>query len=166
MLSKHHKQYIIKHFVIAAALINAVINTAIGYMLFSGQEQIPVWGDPSLGVDIIATTFLLTAITSWLVGWSVGLALLYSRVEPIEAKGFGAAIVGRLPTGAWPRALLFGLVASCSIAPVVLYVLHVLAIQSLAPLSAVLFKTVFSVVLGLLLTPLVGVLALCDKPEK
>lgn len=163
MLSTQHKQYIIKHFVITSAFINALINGVVGYALFSGQAHIALWGSPSLAGDIIATVFLLTLIASVLVSWGVNLALVHSRIDTVEAKGVWGSLLARLPSAAWPRAFLFSTVATCVIAPVVLFAFHLMAIQSLATVSAITFKILFSVAVGLLVTPLMGLLAMSRK---
>lgn len=163
MLSTSHRQYIIKHFVISSGVINALLNGAIAYALFAGQGPIAIWGEPSFGADIIATIFLLTLITSLLVNWGTALAILHFRVDPLEGQGFLSKLEARLPEAAWPRALLFSVMATAIVAPLVLYSLHLLAIQSLSSISAIAFKTLFAVLLGWLVTPFIGVLAL-SKP--
>lgn len=160
MLSKHHKRYIINHFVIVSAVINALVNLSIGLAIFAGQDRITMWGEPSLGGDIIATVFLLTWITTVLVHWGVGLALTYGRIEPVIVSGIGVAIVKRLPISTSARALCFSVIAMLFITPPVLLMLHLLPFESLSVASAVLFKTLFAVLIGILLTPLIGLLAL------
>ena len=160
MLSTQHKQYIFKHYVLGSAVINTLINGAVAYVIFSTQPQIAIWGSPSLGVDIVATVFLLTLITSLLVNWSTGLAMSVGRVEAVRTEGFWLSLTERLPLAPWPRALLLSVVATGLIAPGVIYAFDLLAIQSLSSNAAMLFKTLFAVAVGLLVTPLIGLLAL------
>ena len=160
MLSTQHKKYIIKHFVIVSAFINASINGAIAYALFSAQPQIGLWGEPSLAVDIIATVFLLTLITSLLVNWSTALAIDLGRIEAIDTMSGCLRLAERLPQSPWPRALLCSVVATALIAPGVIYSFDLLAIESLSSGAAMMFKTLFAVAAGVLVTPVIGLLAL------
>lgn len=43
---------------------NVVINGAIGWFLFSGNESLTAFGDASYGLDLLLTGFLLSAIVS------------------------------------------------------------------------------------------------------
>lgn len=160
MLSKQHKRYIINNYIIASALINTIINAIVAYSLFADQAQVMMWGEPSLAVDIIVTTVLLTFITTILVHWGASLALTYGRLEPVIATGVGLAILQRLPQSSTARAVCFSIVATVLIAPLVIYTMQLMGLTYFSATAAMLFKVAFALALGALLTPMICLAAL------
>lgn len=167
MLNTQQKHYITKHFVVGSAIANAAINGGIAYLLFGGQAEVPLWGNPSLGVDTLVTIVMLTLITALMVNWSVGVAIKQGVVPPIEqAQGLWKTWGQRLPNTSWPRAILLSVVALILVAPLVLGAFYALELHSFSTQVAIVFKTVFATVLGLFVTPIVGVLALINYADR
>ncbi len=62
-LSDRHRSFLIIEQSVFAGIINVVINAAIGWLLMRSLSAVPLWGNPSMGVDLLATGFLLPFFT-------------------------------------------------------------------------------------------------------
>jgi hypothetical protein len=65
-LSDRHRSFLIIEESVFAGLINVVINGGFVWLLMRSEAAIPLWGDPCIGTDLLATGFLLPFIT-WLI---------------------------------------------------------------------------------------------------
>ncbi len=66
-LSERHRSFLIVEQSVFAGIINVVINAAIAWLLMRSLSEIPLWGKTSMGVDLLATGFLLPFFTCLIV---------------------------------------------------------------------------------------------------
>jgi len=80
-LSDRHRSFLIIEQSVFAGIINVVINATIAWLLMRSLTEIPLWGEMSMGGDLLATGFLLPFFT----------CLIVSRVTRAQVKS------GKLP---------------------------------------------------------------------
>jgi hypothetical protein len=161
-LSAAQRGYLLVGQVIVPAVINLVLNGAIGFATFRGTPQVPLLGSQSIVGDTLGTCFFLPAITCLIVTPIVRGHVRKGTAEPLRGAlpGWLAAFRRAL----LPRALALGLAGVALAGGVVLALFAALGIESLAFAPFLGFKAVFAGLLGALVTPLIALLALADRP--
>lgn len=104
-----------RHFVatqqVVPALINALINGAIAWAMHRGTSALALWGDGGYAVDLLATGFLLPAIT-----WLILHPLLRRQARAGKGPELHAVATPRLaaaiPGTLWRGAVVCGLLGS------------------------------------------------------
>ena len=66
-LSDRHQRFLIIEQGAVPTLFNFALNGAIAWALFRSAADVPLWGESSLGVDLLATGFLLPFLTCLIV---------------------------------------------------------------------------------------------------
>ncbi len=126
-----------------AAVLNAVISALFVWLMFGGVERIPLWGMNGLAFDLVPTTFMITLATT--------IALTIAT----RAKfGSGGARRG-VPANPVLRALVFAPAATGLIVPPMVLVLALLWQEPWSYGQVMVFKVIYGVALGFLITPLI-----------
>lgn len=144
---------------IVPACFNAVINGAIAWQLNRGLDGLPLWGTKSVGVDFLATAFLLALITCLIVS-----PLVARRVRSGKLVALDCARSGRawLPSRSnMLRGGLASLIAVVATLPVLL-LWSWLGPAGVSIGEFVAAKTIFTGVLGGGITALIAWWALVD----
>ena len=141
--------------------INLVLNGAIGWAMFRGMEQVPFWGQSSIGGDTLGTSFFLPAITCLIVT-----PLVRGQVRKGAAPAFRGALSGWLRPFQRPlglRACAIGAVCVPLAGGLAVVSLSVLGIEALGFAHFLGWKALYAGVLAALVTPLIALLALADR---
>jgi hypothetical protein len=141
--------------------INVVINGAIGWAMFRGMSQVPLWGESSIGGDLLGTSFFLPAITCLIVT-----PLVRRQVRRGEAPAVDGALAGWLRPfqRALPlRAAGLGLTGVLLGGGVALALLTALGVGSLGFGPFLGGKALYAGVLAAGVQPLIALLALADR---
>ena len=145
-------------------VINVLINGAIGWAMFRGVASVPLWGAQSIGGDTLGTSFFLPAITCGIVTPLVRREVRGGRVKPLAGAlpGWLRAFHRPLPV----RALALGAASIPVAGGLGVALLTALGIDSLdfAPFLA--WKSLYSGVLAVFVTPAIALLALADAPKR
>jgi hypothetical protein len=123
--------------IIGAALFNAVINAALGWLLVRTLPQVPVLGVPSVLLDSVLTAFFIALPSVPIIGWLTRRRLAVAAAPPatgnlVDAWGLGLR-----------AALVFAMVAAA-----VVVCLGLLGLKTVSPPVAVAIKTLFALVAG------------------
>jgi hypothetical protein len=161
-LSAAQRGYLLVGQVIVPAVINLVLNGAIGFATFRGTSQVPLLGSQSIVGDTLGTCFFLPAITCLIVTPIVRGHVRKGTAEPL--RGALPGWLGAFRRALVPRALALGLAGVGLAGSLALALFAVLGVESLAFGPFLGFKAVFAGVLGALVTPLIALLALADRP--
>ena len=131
--------------------INIVLNGAIAWLLLRAHETVPLWGEPSMGIDLLATGLLLPFIMCQIVSRVIAKQVRDGKLPPLPASQIGAQGLHRRSITV--RALvvtLFGF--GCGAAPVV--AILTLANAEPAPFAGfVIWKGVWAGLLAMVLSP-------------
>ena len=141
--------------------INLVLNGAIGWAMFRGMEQVPFWGQSSIGGDTLGTSFFLPAITCLIVT-----PLVRGQVRKGAAPAFRGALAGWLRPFQRPlvqRACAIGAVCIPLAGGLAVVLLSALGVDALGFAPFLGWKALYAGVLAALVTPLIALLALADR---
>jgi hypothetical protein len=153
-LTEDHRRFLRIDQCLVPGIFNIVLNAGIAWGLLSAHPEIPLWGDPSVGVDLIATGFLLPFFTCMIVSRVVGGQVRSGKLLPLAPDQIGSR--GLHHRSILKRSMFLG--AMCVIfasAPMVV-VLEMANAQPVALYSFVGFKAIWCGLLAALLTPLVA----------
>jgi ribosomal protein S18 acetylase RimI-like enzyme len=163
-VSPEVRRFLWREHAVVGFFVNVVINGAIVWATFRGAAAIPRWGQSSVAGDLLATSFLLPAITCLIVT-----PLVRGAVRRGAAPAFAGALPGWL--GAFrrallPRALLLGLVCLPLAGGLAVALLHGLGVEALALGPFIGWKALYAGVLGAGVQPAIALLALADAPAQ
>ena len=163
------RHWIIVNAICVTALINVVVNAGIAWLSVGGRSQIPLWAPPLLGgpsttTDTVATLFLLPFITCVVATAAVRHDLRRGSLQPLQRSAL--PLLARLPAGSVRRGAMLGVMSVAAFAPPAIVVLVAVHADDLSVSDFVIFKTLFAVVLGLLVTPLIAFAALSDSAAR
>ena len=159
-LSGRHQKFLIIEQGAVPTVFNLALNGAIAWALFRSASGVPLWGESSLGVDLLATGFLLPFLTCLIVSAIVARHVRDGKVPPLREA--------QLPQTRWfersalQRGLALGATGVVFGALPLVWVLHLAAAQPLAVSAFVTFKAVWAALLALVVTPVVGWWALAN----
>jgi hypothetical protein len=160
-----NRRWLVVNAVIVTALINAIVNLLIAVGAVGDRDSVPMWGapliEPSVFWDLIGTLFLLPLITGALTTAAIRRDIRGGSLPPLAAS-FGGARGG---APGWQRGAELGAVAVVCMAPPLLIVLAVLGFPELSKSQFIAWHTGFAVALGILVTPLLAILAMADPGE-
>ncbi|MBW2425644.1 MAG: hypothetical protein JRG86_15470, partial [Deltaproteobacteria bacterium] len=71
-LSERHRRFLLVEQGLIPTVFNLVLNGLIAWALFRSAAAVPLWGESSIGVDLVATSFLLPFLTCIIVSALVG----------------------------------------------------------------------------------------------
>jgi hypothetical protein len=168
-LSSQQRRWIFLNAVAAAALINAVLNAAIAWVSVQSEDSVPLWAvplldKPSVITDTIGTFFLLPLITCLVITTVAWHDVRTGRVSPLSRPPFPHRLWHRLPETRLRRGVALGAVCTVLLAPLAVLVLVVVDFGDLSVGEFVLYKAIFGVALGALVTPPIALLAMADSP--
>ena len=87
-LSSEHRRFLIVDQVIGAGIINFILNAGIAWAIARALARVPLWGNPSIANDTVATAFLLPFITCVIVTPLIRKKIVAGGLQPLpEACG-------------------------------------------------------------------------------
>lgn len=144
--------------------INLAVNAFLGMLAYRGQDTVMTWAlDKGAVADSVGTCFFLPFITCLIA-------------TPIVRHQAGRGTVAHIPLADVPRwtqlmsgqlvlrAVRFGVVGIVVFAGPVYVAYNLFAGESIQTTRFIAIKAVFAAVLGILATPLIAYVAMCDKP--
>lgn len=137
-------------------LPNALFSAFFVWLLFRGTRRIGLWGADGVAFDLVPTTFMLTLITTLLVTWLVRRHVAAGATRP-------AAGTTKLPRNRLVRGVLLGLLMVVLLVPVTIAALNQFWAGDWTFGQMLLFKVVYGVAVGLIVTPIVVLAALRDR---
>ena len=159
-LSDRHRRFLLIEQGAIPTVFNLVLNGLIAWALFRSAAAVPLWGESSVGVDLLATGFLLPFLTCVIVSAVVARHVRAGKVPPLPP--------GQLPHSRWflrsssARGLFLGCAGVLFGAAPIVWALSLGRAEPLPVASFVGFKAVWAAMLALLVTPVVGWWALAS----
>lgn len=163
-LSAEHRKFLIVEQGLVPTVFNLLLNGLIAWALFRSAEAVPLWGESSVAVDLLATAFLLPFLTCLIVSSIVGRHVRDGKVDTLRAD--------QLPHSRWftrppiARAALLGGIGVVFGAVPLVWALSLGSSQPFAVSSFVMFKAVWAAMLAAVLTPIVGWWALASASQQ
>ena len=166
-LSTTQRRYLLLGLGVVPGILNFIINSIIGWLMFHRMVAVPVWNmTSSAGPDTLGTCFFLPAVTCLIVTPIVRRHVRRATIEPVSAA---RALPGWLRHFHRPlavRAVLLGLSCLVIVGGPVTAILLVGGLTEIAFAPFLWFKSAFAAVLGMVVTPLIGLLALADSLDQ
>jgi hypothetical protein len=163
-LPAEHRRWILLNALLVTAVINVIVNLLIDLGSIAGKGSIAFWGPPlvrpSTFWTIVGTLFLLPLFTCVLATTAVRRDIRIGTLPPLKGLEHSDA----LPYGRFRRGLVFGLVVMIVGAPPIVLVLALIGIGDLSHGQYVGWQVAFAVALGALVTPVIALCAMTDRP--
>ena len=163
-LSPEHRYFLVLHQGIVPSGFNLVLNGLIAWLLFRSASSIPLWGESGMGIDLLATAFLLPFLTCLIVSWLVGGQVRAGKLSPLPER--------QVPQVGWShrpvltRGLLLGAGGVLLGAIPLLVALSLGNAQPFDVGSFIGFKAAWAALLAAVATPLVGWWALAHASRE
>lgn len=154
--NKTYSKYIIVDQCLIPVCINFVLNGAIGWMVFSSVQHLPMWGDPSIGGDILATAFLLPFLVTVIASYFIKKQIKNDEAPKLDFKLSNWWI--NIRPAKFGAILGLACIVFCAI-PMV-WVLMLGGVEMIPVDSFILYKASWAAMLSLFISPLVGTWAL------
>ena len=149
------------------AFINAVLSALIAWLVTLGEDEVPLTAvplaeGPSVVADTVGTCFVLPFLTTLAITTVVWKEIRDGHLPRLpRAPG---ALAERLPGTRLRRATWIGVLCLLVFGPIVAVALLVFDYGDLGIGEFVLFKAVFGIVLGSIVTPPIAMAAFGDEP--
>ena len=168
-LGPAQRRWIYLNALLATAVINVVVNVGIAWLSAHGEHRVPLWSipvidKPSIVTDTLGTLFLLPLITCLLCTTVVRRDVAAGRLPPLARTTAVETLAARVPATRMRRGIMLGALCFFLAAPFAVALIVAVDFADLTIAQFVLYKAVLSVVLGALVTPLIALLAMTDRP--
>jgi hypothetical protein len=158
-----HRRYLLIEQGVGAAIFNLLLNGVLAWLSVRSLERVPLWGETSIAVDTLFTTFLLPFFTCLIVTRLALGMVRKGKLPPVAWRRADHATLRRLPARTVTRALLLGLVGLVAFGPVMVWAFAAFEVREMGVWSFVTYKALFAAALAAIFTPLIAVLALGDS---
>ncbi len=159
-LAAQTRRYFIGQTVIGAAIVNALINAAFGWLAMLKLPVLPLWGTPSVFIDTVLTAFGVAFGTVLVVTFQARKDMFAGKVMPQDPTGALGRVVYGLPEGLLARGVWLGIACVVVFVPLPIFVFSALGLGSLSAGAFIGFKAGFSAVVGACVTPLISLYAM------
>jgi hypothetical protein len=162
-----HRRWLFWNALVGAAIINLLLNAGIAWLSVRSEEVVPLWAvpvvdRPSTVTDTIGTFFLLPLITCLVITTVAWHDVRSGRLPPLGWTADSHSFLGRVPATRLRRGIFLGAVCTVLLAPPAVAALVALDFGDLSVGEFVLFKAIFGVALGAVVTPPIALLAMAD----
>ncbi|MBY5991736.1 hypothetical protein [Ferrimonas balearica] len=159
-ISARHRHFLLIEQGVVPAVFNFFINGLIVWALFRTEESIPLWGESSIGLDLLLTAFLLPFLTCVIVSAIVSRQLDAGKIPPLPLEQF--PMTGWYRRSSSVRGLFLGTVCVIFAAIPVVWALYLGQAKPFYVSSFIAFKAVWAALLAIVVTPIVGWWALAS----
>lgn len=155
------KTFIIQQ-AIVGAIINAIINGAFGWVGMPDGHSWPLFGLPSLSVDIVAMAFGIGFGTGLVLTPQMRKQLVSGKVKPPALPAHWVTAFGRWPASGTRRGVNVGVLAILICALPVIGILYATSFQTIDRANLAAFKAVFGAIEGAVVTVLLALAVVGD----
>lgn len=160
MLTSAQRTFIAVEQIIVPFLFNLAFNAGLGWYEFRTHVPVPLWGDPSIGADILGMLFFLPFFTCVVGTPLIQRATRLGKVEKLSIAPEEHWLLRHLPRSLWLRSIFVGVACVVALGPLSIGVLALLDMYSWSLAAAIPFKGIYAGVLAALVTPPIALYAL------
>jgi hypothetical protein len=160
MLTPAQRKFIAVEQIILPFVFNLAFNAALGWYEFRPHVPVPLWGDPSIGADILGMLFFLPSFTCLIGTPLINRATRLGKVDKLTITPEQHWLLRHLPRSLWVRSFLIGVACTVALGPLSIGLLALLDLHSWTLTAAVNFKGVYAGVLAAMVTPPIALYAL------
>jgi hypothetical protein len=164
-LTNNQRSFLALDQIVVPALFNFAFNAAIGWLEFHNHTPLPLWGDPSMGLDILGMLFFLPAFSCLIGTPLIRRAAREGKVDWLPYAVSEHALLRRLPQSTWRRAAALGAVCTGVLGPPSVGALILFDATAWQLWDAIVFKGIYAGVLAAVVSPWLALYALLDERE-
>jgi len=159
LMTARHRRFIWIEQGVVPMVFNFFINGFIAWAIFQSMSSVPFWGAKSMALDLLATGFLLPFLSTLIAGTLIKKQIELGMVPALE-------FTGAITNANWLRFSLsrfgsiLGVIGVMVCAAPLVWVLDLAQVESLSVEKFILFKSGWTMLLSLWVSPLVGYWAL------
>jgi hypothetical protein len=162
------RSWMLTNAIAVTAAVNVVLNAMPAWAAVQGLDRVPLWSVPLAGgtgvyTDTLGTLLILPFVTTLLVTTAVWRARGRGVLPPLERLPSRLRALTLLPRARPARAAVLSAATVGCLAGPAAVALAAFAPDGLASDAFVGYKTALGVVLGLIVTPLIALLAMADR---
>jgi hypothetical protein len=135
-------------------VINISATSLISWFAFKSESAIPLWGNPSISVDLILTAFILSFLTSFIPCLVISNGVNSGKIPSLNPNSI--ALHKYLGYSKLRFALTVALVAVIFFALPMIWILNLANAQAVESTSIIQFKAVWAGLLSLYASPIAG----------
>lgn len=157
-MSGRHRRFVFLEQGLVPVVFNFFFSGFIAWLVFQSMASVPLWGQTSLGLDLLLTAFLLPFLTTIISSAVINKQVIAEKVPPLYfdfQKGMSWLHCSPVKFG-----ISYGLFCVVFCALPMVWILSLSNLQSLPVDSFILFKSVWAALLSLWVSPVVGLWAL------
>lgn len=168
MLSPTQKRFLTVEQALMPATINFAINAWFVWFLFKAHAYLPLLpdGGPSVLADVLATLFLLPAITCLIVAPLVSSIVRKKPELRTKMKRSDYIGLGFLPINLFGRAAVIGVVAMVVFTPVVLLGIVLGGGYPISLDAYIWYKGAYAAVVSAVIGPIIAWSTICDQSAR
>jgi hypothetical protein len=166
-LTPAHKRFLWRDAVLIAAIANGALNAFFAWFFTLSEDEVPqakapLVGGPSVLVDTVATCFILPFLTTLIITTVIWGEMRKGHLTRIPRAR--STLLEQLQGTRLRRATLIGLMCLFIFGPVCAVGVVLFDYGDISIGEFVLFKTIFGIVLGAIVTPFIAMLGFGDEP--
>lgn len=146
---------------IGAFVVNFILNAPIAWAVCRGMTSVPLWGQPSVAGDTVATSFILPFLSVLIATPLVRRDVRRGKVSAESARD-PSLTRRRLPRPLLARAVVLGLVGLAVAAPLAVLALTLARVTQIPMPAFIWAKAAYAAVLGALLAPTIAMAGVAD----
>jgi len=146
-------------------LFNFLLNGLIAWFLFRSVESLSLWGEASIGIDLLVTAFLLPFLTCVIANAVATRQVRSGKIPPLPSE-YRSLLSGWFQRSSLGGGIFFGIAGVIFSATPVVLALDLAQAQAFSVSSFVIFKAVWAALLAMLVSPLIGCWALVNASLK
>ncbi len=153
-LSDRHRSFLIIEQSFFAGIINVVINGVIAWLLMRSLVEVPLWGETSMGADLLATGFLLPFFTCLIVSRLTRSQVNSGKLPALEQSQIRP--LGFHRRSSLFRAIMIGVIGVVFASAPLVTLLHLAQAAPVPLLSFIIFKAVWAGLFAMVVSPVIA----------
>lgn len=158
-----HRRYIFAEQGLGCAVVTALINAAIAWLMLSGKTALPLWGAVSTAGDVLTTAFILPLLVCLIITLQTRRAVHSGRFPALEIPDRLLTWMPWIPSSARQRSVRLAVAGFVLVGLPTTLLLVLLHPEPMAAGTFIVFKAVFTGLFAGLLGPVVARIALADS---
>ncbi len=165
-MSPSQRIYLIGQSCVGAAIVNAIINGAIGWGVTRGMTTFPMWRSPGIVADLVATAFGVTFGTCVCMAIQVPWDFGRGKITAVSLSPAISTLLARFPRKTFYRGLVLGALSVPVFALPVVVALAVLGGGGMDRMPYIALKAAMSALEGAIVTPFIVLAVLADVARR
>jgi hypothetical protein len=166
-LTAAHRRFLLRDAILIAAVANGALNALFAWFFTLSEDEVPQAKAPLVGgtsvlVDSVATCFVLPFLTTLVITTVIWKEMRAGHLTRIARPA--SSLVDGLPGTRLRRAAVIGLLCLLVFGPISAIGVLLFDYGDISVGEFIAYKTIFGIVLGAIVTPLIAMLAFGDDP--